>query len=164
MQLKGDVIANSQANASSNAVYTFKVASSVTDITALGQGSNTALTSSTITLSPTIGVSGNALTVVRSKLTLSSTVLGITSGRARVANDDLATLNFVADSADPITVNTVTLKFQGSAVSIGTTITANLIDTSGNDWNSGSSAELYNRGRKILARSLSHTQAQILRQ
>ena len=161
LQLKGDVIANSQANASSNAVYTFKVASSVTDITALGQGSNTALTSSTITLSPTIGVSGNALTVVRSKLTLSSTVIGITSGRARVANDDLATLNFVADSADPITVNTVTLKFQGSAVSIGTTITANLIDTSGNDWNSGSSASCITGTQNSCSVAFTYTGANI---
>lgn len=141
LELKGDVASNSSAAASSNAIYTFKIASSVTDITALGQGSNTALTSSTITLSPTIAVSGNALTVVRSKLTLSSATLGSTSGRARTAIDDMANLSFTADSADPITVNSVTLKFQGLAVSTGTSVSVNLIDPStGTDWNSGSAS------------------------
>ena len=141
LELKGDIASNSSQAASSNAVYTFKIASSVTDITALGQGSNTALTSSTITLSPAAAVIGNNITTVRSKLTLSAASLGATSARVRSAIDDLANLSFTADAADPITVNTVSLTFSGFAVSTGTTVSVNLIDPStGTDWNSGSAS------------------------
>jgi hypothetical protein len=49
-------------------------------------------------------------------------------------------LTFAADAADPITVNSVTLKFQGMAVSTGKTVSAQLIDPStGTNW-SGTSA------------------------
>ncbi|MBI5401389.1 peptidoglycan-binding protein [Candidatus Wolfebacteria bacterium] len=146
LELKGDVASNSSAAASSNATYIFRIASSgdagnANGITALGQGSNTALTSSTITLSPTNVVSGNTITTLRSKLTLASAALGATSARVRSAIDDLANLSFTADSADPITVNTVSLTFSGFAVSTGTTVSVNLIDPStGTDWNSGSAA------------------------
>ncbi|MBI5079267.1 peptidoglycan-binding protein [Candidatus Wolfebacteria bacterium] len=141
LELKGDVASNSSAAASSNAAYVFKIASSVTDITALGQGSNTALTSSTITLSPTTAVAGNTITTLRSKLTLASAALGATSARVRSAIDDLANLTFTADAADPLTVNTVSLTFSGFAVSTGTSVSVNLIDPStGSDWNSGSAS------------------------
>lgn len=148
LELKGDVASNSSQAASSNAVYSFKIASSTygqvtstMDITALGQGSNTALTFSTITLSPAAAVSGNAITTVRSKLTLSAASLGATSARVRSAIDDLANLTFTADAVDPITVNTVSLTFSGFAVSTGTSVSVNLIDPStGTDWNSGSAS------------------------
>jgi hypothetical protein len=141
LELKGDVASNSSQAASSNAIYVFKIASSVTDITALGQGSNTALTSSTITFSPTTAVVGNNLTTVRSKLTLSAAAIGATSARVRSAIDDIANLTFTADVADPITVNTVSLTFSGFAVSTGTSVSVNLIDSStGTDWNSGSAS------------------------
>lgn len=148
LELRGDVASNSSQAASSNAVYSFRIASStlgqsssILDITALGQGSNTALTSSTITLSPAAAVLGNNITTVRSKLTLSAASLGATSARVRSAIDDLANLTFTADAADPITVNTVSLTFSGFAVSTGTTVSVNLIDPStGADWNNGSAS------------------------
>lgn len=114
LELKADVASNSAAAASSSAVYQFKIYSSSTDVTAIGQSSNTALAATSITLSnPNAGVAGNLITVVRSKLTLSAATIGATSARTRMANDDIANLTFTADTADPLTVNTVALKFPG---------------------------------------------------
>lgn len=140
LEVKGDVASYISQAASSSATYTFRIASSTTDITAFGQSSNTALTTANMTLSPA-PIVGNTITVLRTKLTLSAATLGATSGRSRTAYDDVANLTFNADPAYSATVNTVTLKFQGMAVSTGTAITANLIDPStGTDWSSGSSS------------------------
>jgi hypothetical protein len=62
---------------------------------------------------------GNPQTLLRTKLTLSATPLGGTSSRAKGNPDDLATLNFAADSAGALKLNSVTLTFAGSAPSTG---------------------------------------------
>jgi hypothetical protein len=135
LEIKGDAATYASQGAVSNGQYTFRI-TSINDVTALGSSPTSIITVSGIT-----PVTGNTLTVLRTKLTLSSTTLGSTSDRTRTAYDDLATLTFTADPAYSATLNTITLKFQGMAVSTGTVVTANLIDPgTGADWQSGSSS------------------------
>jgi hypothetical protein len=54
---------------------------------------------------------------LRTKLTLSATPLGLASLRSKSNPDDLASLNFAADAAGALQLNTVTLTFAGSAPS-----------------------------------------------
>ncbi|MEK9180257.1 MAG: hypothetical protein AAB897_02495, partial [Patescibacteria group bacterium] len=59
----------------------------------------------------------NAATVLRSKLSVSATPLGQSSDRSKSSVDNLATLNFVADSAGAVKINSVTITYSGSAPS-----------------------------------------------
>ena len=139
LTLKGDVATFTSGGAVDNSAHSFQI-SAATRITAFGQSSNTSVSGSSIT-GLSSAVSGNTLTVLRSKLTVSGSTLGSTSGRTRSAVDNVATLTFTADPAYDVTVNTITLKFQGLAVSNGTAISARLIDPStGTDWSGLSSA------------------------
>jgi hypothetical protein len=60
------------------------------------------------------------MTVLRSKLTVTATPLGATSGRSKSTVDDLATITFAADNAGAVVLNTVTITFGGSAPSATT--------------------------------------------
>lgn len=132
LEAKGNVATFASGGAESNKIYKLKIASSTTDIKAFGQSSNTALDTSTISLS---SATGNALTVLRTKLTLSASTIGSTSGRVRTAVDDLANLVFAADAGYDATVNTVTLTFSGSAISGASAFAVHLIDpNTGSDW------------------------------
>ena len=139
LTLKGDVATFSSGGAANNSAHAFQL-SVAGRVTAFGQSSNTSVTGSSIT-GLSSAVSGNTLTVLRSKLTVSGATLGATSGRTRSAIDNVATLTFTADPAYDVTVNTISLKFQGLAVSNGSAISARLIDPStGTDWSGLSSA------------------------
>ena len=84
---------------------------------------------------------GNAQTVYRTKIVLSSSLLGSSSGRARTAVNDIATLNFAANASFQAVIGKITLKFSGIAILDGTAaFTVDLIDTNTNT-NFGSSAQ-----------------------
>jgi len=139
LELKGDVATYSTNAATDNKIHIFKF-NSASDVTALGVSSNQ---SATPTLS---SATGNQITVLRGKLTLTGATLGSTSGRVRTAVDDIGTLTFAAAAGGyDVTVNTITLKFQGQAVSSGiTAFNVDLIDpNTGSDW-SGLSAQSCN--------------------
>ncbi|MEK7115028.1 MAG: peptidoglycan-binding protein [Patescibacteria group bacterium] len=133
LTLKGDVATFTSGGAVDNSAHQLQL-DAASRVTAFGQSSNTSLTGANLT-GLSSAVSGNTQTVLRSKLTVSGATLGATSGRTRSAVDNVATLTFTADPAYDVTVNTLTLKFQGLAVSNGTAINARLIDPStGTDW------------------------------
>ncbi len=124
--VKGDVATYSSGGATSNSTHAFGLSQPTYFVTAYGKDSNTSATKSG-------SASGNTVTVYRTKLSLSSAVLGSSTGRTRVAVDDLATLNFTADSAYQAVVGTVTVKFSGQAVSNGSTaFTVDLLDANTN--------------------------------
>jgi hypothetical protein len=133
LTLKGDVSSYASSGATDNTTHTFKIATSsdtVNDtaqetVVALGNSSNA--TSAVVLSSPI----GNAQTLLRTKLTVTGTGLGATSGRSKTAVDDLATVNFAADAAGAATVNTVTITFSGSAPSSTTGGTGNFWATGG---------------------------------
>jgi hypothetical protein len=105
-------------------------------VVALGKDSNQP---ATVSGTP----SSNTSTVARTKLTLASSLLGASSGRTRSAVDDIATITFTADAGYQVTVNTVSLKFQGLAVSNGTAFTVDLIDANTNAaWGSSAQANV----------------------
>jgi len=139
LELKGDVASYSSNGATDNKIHIFKF-DAVGNITALGVSSNQSVT-------PTLSsATGNQITVLRGKLTLTGATLGSTSGRVRTAVDDIGTLTFTAAAGGyDVTVNTVTLKLQGQAVSSGTAaFNVDLIDSNtGSDW-SGLSAQSCN--------------------
>jgi len=135
LTLKGDAATFSSGGATDVATHTFKVATS-TDasfdtaaeaVVALGSTSNIAASASGFP------ANANAQQVVRSKLTVSATPLGSTSARAKSSVDDLADINFAADAAGGVRINSVTVTFSGSAPSgsffgVGTSVV--LRDTS----------------------------------
>lgn len=127
--LKGDVASYGSNGATDNSAHSFRV-NAAAQVTAIGQSSNTSATA-TIT-----GATGNTQTVLKSKLTLTGAVLGATTGRVRNAADDVATLTFTADPGGDVVVNTLTLKFQGLAVSNGIAISTVRLLSGGTDWNS----------------------------
>lgn len=125
LTLKGDVSSYSSSGATDNTSHTFKIAltsdttndTALEAVVALGNSSNA---SSAVTISASNPPAGNAQTVLRTKLTVSATPLGTTSGRSKTSIDDLATLNFAADSAGAVVLNSVTLTFSGSATNSST--------------------------------------------
>ncbi len=126
LELKGDVATFSSGGATSGSTHNWGLLNSTSSVTAYGKDSSA---SATVSGSPT----SNTSTVYRTKVTLSSSLLGSSSGRARTAVDDLATLNFAANSSYQAVLGTVTLKFSGIAVSNGSTaFTVDLIDTNTN--------------------------------
>jgi len=123
LELKGNVAdINSITD---NSTSTFSITASSTDVTALGQSSKTA---AVVTLSST---TGNTMTALRSKLSLSATTLGSTSSRGKSTADNLASLVFTANAGGDVLINTVSIKLAGSAVSNGTSIAATLVPYSG---------------------------------
>lgn len=133
LQMKGDLASYNSNGASDNRIHIFKV-NAAAQVTAIGQSSNT---SATATVS---SATGNQLTVLRSKLTVTGAALGATTGRTRNSVDDVATLTFTADPAGDVNLNSITLKFQGLAVSNGTAINTVRLLSGGTDWNGLSSA------------------------
>jgi hypothetical protein len=125
--VKGDVSSISSGGSVSGSSHVFTVLTD-DDIYA-GPGSNGAV-DATMTGAP---IYSNTIKVYQTKLSLSSSVTGATVNRARTGSDDLATINFGADSALQLTLGTVSLKFTGNAVTSGTTaFTVDLIDANTN--------------------------------
>ena len=126
LTVKGDIATFTSGGATSGSAHVFGVAAT-TDVTSTAVNNGTA----TITVSGT--PSGNTLTIYRTKLSLAAATSGATSGRPRVANDDIATITFSANAAYQVLLGTVTLKFQGLAISSGSTaFNVDLIDTNTN--------------------------------
>jgi hypothetical protein len=123
LTVKGDV-SDFSSGAVSGSVHTFSVAS--TTVVAYGKDSNSAATL-------TGSASGNAQSVYRTKLSFTASVIGSTSGRVRTAVDDLATITWTnANSGTQLVLNSVVLKFQGQAVSAGSTaFTVDLLKSDG---------------------------------
>jgi len=134
LELRGDVPTLSEiGTGASNDQHQFGIMPN-SNVTALGKDS-----SASATLSGT--ATGNVMTVLQTKLTLASSLLGAATGRTRVAVDDVATINWTADAADQLTMGTVALKFSGLAVSNGSTaFGVRIIDSATNsDWGSSAS-------------------------
>jgi len=130
LELKGSIADFVSGGAVSGSTHTWGV-SATTSLAAVGSSSNQTITA--VTGTP----SGNAFTVLRTKLGFTSAILGSTSGRVRQAVDDIATITWTANAADQLTVNTITLTFTGLAVSTGTSIVVDLIDAdTGTTWGS----------------------------
>jgi len=124
LTVKGDVATFSSGGAVSGSSHQFAFSSSTNDVTAKSVGNSAA----TVTISGT--ATGTAQSVYRTKVTLSSALLGSSSNRARVAVDDVATLSFTADAAHQATLNTVVLRFSGLAISAAPSFNVSLIDAS----------------------------------
>ncbi|HTY39629.1 MAG TPA: peptidoglycan-binding domain-containing protein [Candidatus Paceibacterota bacterium] len=125
LELRGDVATFSSGGAQSGSGHTYGIAAT-SSVIALGNSSNQA---AVVAGTPT----SSAATVYRTKVTLAASVLGSTAGRTRVAVDDIANLNFSADTAYKAVLGTVALKFSGQAVSNGSpAFTVDLIDANTN--------------------------------
>ena len=135
LTLKGDVPSfsvgcggSSACTGLENTTSTFQIkASSTASIVALGKDSNASATH--VSGVPT----ANTLTILRSKLTVTGATTGATSGRTRAASDAVGNLILTADAGFQTTLNTLSLKFEGQAVSSGTTaFVVSLIDPNTN--------------------------------
>ncbi len=114
--LKGDVSSYASSGSTDNTAHIFKIEASADPankagnfVRALGLSSNAL---ATVTTSTAVGT---PQTVLRTKLTVSATPLGALTSRVSLPNDDVATINFTADSAGSLTINAVTITFRGSA-------------------------------------------------
>jgi len=137
--IKGDVASYSSNGATDNSTHIFRIATSTDSdndtmagetVNALGNTSNatSVVSLATGSAAPT----ANTLTVLRTKVTASASALGTTSGRAKSATDDFATLTFAADSADQAYLNTLTVTFSGTAPSVSTFLAGvTLLDANG---------------------------------
>jgi len=125
LTLKGDVSSYASSGATDNTTHAFKIGTSTETtndatqetVVALGNSSNA---SSAVTITANgVGTAagGNQMTLLRTKLTVTGTGLGVASGRSKTSVDDLATINFAADAAGAVQLNTVVLTFNGSAPS-----------------------------------------------
>ncbi|MDP2945906.1 MAG: hypothetical protein Q8N61_00420, partial [bacterium] len=145
LELRGDVASYASGGATSNSTHTFTFNADDTFILARGSGSSlTAVVedSAGTDLGTSSSWAGNydtttdvsAVTVARSKLTVTSDATGITtSGHPASSADVMAVFVFSAEGYD-VTINTVTLKLAGSTL---TTIVAQLIDAeTGSAWGS----------------------------
>jgi len=118
LTLKGDVSSFASSGATDNATHQFKLSTSADPnnftasqlITALGLTSNATATITTST------PNGNPMTVLRTKLSVTGTALGGTSHN-RTSVDDLGTINFAADAAGALKLNSITVTFSGSGPS-----------------------------------------------
>jgi len=144
MELRGNVASFLSGGSTSNGQYIFRI-ESPDDVTALSSGG-----SLSVTVSGPNGGSGmdvNAITVVRTKLSVaSSATYGggantiATTGHAPSAADVVAAFVFTADSANDVVINTVSLKLAGSTL---VTLTVKLIDDeTGSAWGSTPAAGL----------------------
>lgn len=122
--VKGDVATFVSGGASSSSSHVLSIAAT-SSVTAYGKDSSA---SAIVAGTP----SGTAQVVYRTKPSLTSSILGSTTARTRVAVDEVATMSWGANAADDLTISTVTIKFTGQAVSNGTLVTASLIDANTN--------------------------------
>ncbi len=142
--LKGNVSSYSASGATDNSTHIWKIATTTdSDNDLLGGetvnalGATSQASSSVALLTGANAPSGNTLTVLRSKLSVSAAALGGSAHTKGSTADDLGTLTFAADSAGSVTLNTVTITFSGTAPSIATFLDGvNLIDANGNTVNS----------------------------
>ncbi len=145
LELRGDVSSFASGGADSNSTHTFTFNASGAFILARGSGSSlTAVVNDSAgtalgTASTFAGISGlttdvSAVTVARSKLTVTSDATGIlTSGHPASSADVMAVFVFSAEGYD-VTINTVTMKLAGSTLA---TVVAQLIDAdTGSKWGS----------------------------
>ena len=154
LELRGDVSTFASGGAQSNSTHTFTFNTTGTYITARGAGSSldaiiedsgaVKLGSATNTTSFAVVTAGtttdvNAITVARTKLTVTSDPTGITTtGHPASSADTMAIFAFSADPGYDVTINTVTLKLAGSSL---TSIYVRLIDAdTGVAWGSSVSA------------------------
>ncbi len=124
--VKGDVPNFTSGGSVSGSSHVFKILAT-TDVTARSVGSPTA----TVTVSAP-GVSGNSITVYKTKLTTSASCMPVGSCgiHTRSSVDEVGKLTFTADASYQAVLSTVSLKFSGLAVSNGSTaFTVDLIDT-----------------------------------
>lgn len=112
LTVKGDLATFSEG-AVSDSRHVWSVNSTST-VTAFGKDSNVA---ATVSGAP----SGLSQHVYRTKLTFTSSLIGASSARARAAVDDLATVNWTANSGFQVLINSITVKFVGQAASNGST-------------------------------------------
>ena len=146
LELRGDVASFASGGATSNSTHTFTFNADDAFILARGSGSSlTAVVNDSAsavlgTASSFAGISGsttdvNAVTVARSKLTVTSDATGIAlTSHSASANDVMAVFVFTADAGYDVTINTVTLKLAGATLA---TIPVTLIDDStGSAWGS----------------------------
>jgi len=146
IELRGDIASYASGGATSNSTHTFTFNADDTYVLARGSGSSlTAVVNDSAgtalgTASTFAGIAGtttdvNAITVARSKLTVTSDATGIlTSGHPASSADVMAVFVFTADSANDVTINTVTLKLAGSTLA---SIVVQLIDAdTGSAWGS----------------------------
>ncbi len=123
--VKGDVATFISGGAVSNSSHILSILAT-SSLTAYGKDSSAVATISG-------SATGTAQVIYRTKPTLTSSVLGSSTGRTRVAIDEIATLNWAANSADDLTLGTVAVKFSGQAASAGSTaFTVDLIDVNTN--------------------------------
>jgi len=106
------------------------------DVTALSTSGS--LTSGISGPNDSTGTAVNAVTVVRTKLTVTApaaSVTGITTtAHPRSANDTIAYFDFTADAANSVVINTVTIKMGGATLA---SLTLKLIDSdTGATWQS----------------------------
>ncbi|MDI6820678.1 MAG: hypothetical protein QMD65_00670, partial [Patescibacteria group bacterium] len=124
--LKGD-LGTYDEGAISGSGHTWSINATSTDVTAYGESSNN---SAVVSFSGTVG--GSAMTVYRTKLSLTASLLGAATGRSRASVDDLATVNWTANSAYQVLLGTVSIKFNGFAVSNGSpNFTVDLLKSDG---------------------------------
>ncbi|HAN62026.1 MAG: Cell wall surface anchored protein [Candidatus Azambacteria bacterium GW2011_GWE1_42_9] len=138
LELRGDVASSASGGSTSNGQYIFRI-ESPDDVTALSSSG-----SLSVTVSGPNGNTGtdvNKITVLKTKLTVTSDATGIlTSGHAADSNDTVAVFVFTADPAASITINTVGIKMAGATLA---TLTFKLIDADTNTaWGSTISAGL----------------------
>ena len=146
LELRGDVSSFASGGSTSNSTHTFTFNRDDAYILARGSGSSlTAVVNDSAgtalgTSSSWAGNYGtttdvNAVTVTRSKLTVTSDATGIAlTSHSASANDVMAVFVFTADAGYDVTINTVTLKLAGATLA---TIPVTLIDDStGSAWGS----------------------------
>ncbi len=132
LTLKADVPDVSSGGAVSNSSHVFKI-QAATDITAKAVGS----ASATVTVSGSAAggsttIASNTQKVYRTKFGMAAEVLGTTSSRSRQATDKLANITFNNTGSYTLTLQSVSLKFIGSAVASSTTaFTVSMVRTDG---------------------------------
>lgn len=157
LELRGDVSSFASGGATSNSTHTFTFNADDTYITARGSGSSldsviqdssgnylgSGTTTTSFAGSANTTTDVNAVTVARTKLTVTSDPTGIvTTGHPASSADVMAVFVFTADPAYDVTINTVTLKLAGSSLS---SIVVQLIDAdTGSAWGSTSAMD-YNQ-------------------
>ncbi|MDO8676909.1 MAG: peptidoglycan-binding domain-containing protein [Candidatus Azambacteria bacterium] len=132
LELRGNVASFLSGGATANSAHTFRI-ESTDDVTALSSGGSLSATISGP--NGNTGTDVNAVTVTRTKLTVTSDPTGITtSGHPASSADVMAVFVFTADSANDVIISSVTLKLAGSTLA---TVVVQLIDEdTGTTWGS----------------------------
>lgn len=137
LELRGDIAGFASGGSQSNSSNYFRI-ENPGDVTALSKSGSLAVTISGPD-GPLAGGSGatdvSAITVVRTKLAVTSDLTGITTtGHPASSADVMAYWVFTADPANDVTISTVTMKLSGSTLA---TIYVKLIDSdTGTAWGS----------------------------